>query len=232
MGMLIDGQWTREGLEARNEQGRYRRRDTAFRNWVTADGAPGPRGEGGFSAEPGRYHLYISWACPWAHRTMIMRALKGLETAVSASATHWLMGDDGWSFAPADGLADPLGGASLLYQVYQRAYPRYTGRVTVPALWDRQQGTIVSNESSEIIRMFNSAFDGCGALAGDYYPSDLRADIDAVNARVYETLNNGVYRCGFATTQDAYDEAIGPLFDTLTGWRSALRAGATCSATG
>ncbi|MEQ8815378.1 MAG: glutathione S-transferase family protein [Thalassobaculum sp.] len=216
MGLLIDGVWHARDPDAGSTGGRFRRRESAFRNWVTADGAPGPSGDGGFRAEPGRYHLYVSLACPWAHRTLIMRALKGLEDAITVSVVHWYMGDDGWSFADAPGVvADPIHGAGFLRDVYLAADPRYTGKVTVPALWDRETGTIVSNESAEIIRMFNTAFDGVGAAAGDYYPAAHRDEIDRVNARVYDTVNNGVYKAGFATSQDAYEEAVGPLFDSL-----------------
>ncbi|MEM7523353.1 MAG: glutathione S-transferase family protein [Pseudomonadota bacterium] len=197
-------------------QGRFVRKPSAFRNWVTPDGAAGPSGVGGFKAEAGRYHLYISHACPWAHRTMIFRALKGLDDKISVSVVHWLMADQGWTFAEGKGVVpDPINGAAYMHQVYTAADPTYSGRVTVPALWDKETETIVSNESAEIIRMFNSAFDGVGAAAGDYYPQALRNEIDAVNARVYETVNNGVYRAGFATTQDAYEEAVIALFETL-----------------
>ena len=216
MGLLVDGAWRDQWYDTKESGGRFVRKDAAFRHWVTPDGAPGPSGDGGFAAEPGRYHLYVSLACPWAHRTLILRALKGLEGAVGVSVTHWLMRDEGWTFAPGPGVvADPVGHAGVLHQVYTRADPHFTGRVTVPVLWDKQRDTIVNNESSEIIRMFNSAFDGVGARPGDYCPAALRAEIDAVNARVYDTLNNGVYKAGFATTQDAYEEAVRPLFDTL-----------------
>jgi len=216
MGLLIDGTWHARGYDTKSTGGRFQRKESAFRNWVTADGAPGPSGEGGFKAEPGRYHLYVSLACPWAHRTLIMRALKGLEHAIPVSVVHWRMGDDGWSFADGPGVvADPIHGAAFLREVYLAADPRYTGRVTVPVLWDRETGTIVSNESAEILRMFNAAFDGVGAAAGDYCPAGHRAEIDRVNARVYDTVNNGVYKAGFATSQDAYEEAVGPLFDSL-----------------
>lgn len=216
MGLLVDGKWTDETSDSRNDKGRYNRRDSQFRNWVTADGAAGPSGEGGFPAEAGRYHLYVSWACPWAHRALIMRALKGLDDMISLSAVHWLMRDNGWTFQDGPGvIPDPIGNADYMYHVYQRADDTYTGRCTVPVLWDKERGTIVSNESSEIIRMFNSAFDTIGAKEGDYYPEDLRGDIDEINERVYHTLNNGVYRSGFATTQDAYEEAVYPLFETL-----------------
>ncbi|MDY6924113.1 MAG: glutathione S-transferase family protein [Pseudomonadota bacterium] len=215
MGQLVDGKW-RLGEVFAEADGRFKRKESRFRNWVTADGAPGPDGEGGFTAEPGRYHLYVSLACPWAHRTLIMRRFKGLEAMIDVSTVHWLMRDNGWTFQPGPGVTgDPIHGADFLHQVYTAADAGYTGKVTVPVLWDRQRGTIVSNESADIIRMFNSAFDGVGAAAGDYYPEALRPEIDAVNERVYATLNNGVYRAGFATRQDAYDEAVGPLFDTL-----------------
>ncbi|MBU1384664.1 MAG: glutathione S-transferase family protein [Alphaproteobacteria bacterium] len=215
MGQLVDGKWRSDDVFAEAD-GRFKRKESRFRNWVTADGEPGPDGEGGYGAEPGRYHLYVSLACPWAHRTLIMRRFKGLEEMIDVSTVHWVMRDDGWTFRPGPGVTgDPIHGADFLHQVYTAADPDYTGKVTVPVLWDRQRGTIVSNESAEIIRMFNSAFDGVGATAGDYYPEALRPEIDAVNERVYATLNNGVYRAGFATKQDAYEEAVGPLFDTL-----------------
>lgn len=215
LGQLVDGKWRSDDVFAEAD-GRFKRKESRFRNWVTADGEPGPDGEGGYGAEPGRYHLYVSLACPWAHRTLIMRRFKGLEEMIDVSTVHWVMRDDGWTFRPGPGVTgDPIHGADFLHQVYTAADPDYTGKVTVPVLWDRQRGTIVSNESAEIIRMFNSAFDGVGATAGDYYPEALRPEIDAVNERVYATLNNGVYRAGFATKQDAYEEAVGPLFDTL-----------------
>ncbi|HVZ09428.1 glutathione S-transferase family protein [Rhodopila sp.] len=189
---------------------------SAFRNWVTPDGRPGPTGMDGFSASPGRYHLYVSLACPWAHRTLIMRTLKGLEEIIPISVTHWLMGDQGWTFEPGEGvIPDPLHSTQAIHQLYTRADSTYSGKATVPVLWDQHTQTIVNNESSDIIRMFNSAFDGVGAKPGDFYPSALRETINTINQRVYDTLNNGVYRCGFATTQAAYDEAIGPLFETL-----------------
>lgn len=209
MGMLIDGHWEDQPLVVA-ERGKFVRRDSSFRNWITADGASG------FKAEPGRYHLYVAFACPWAHRTLIMRALKSLQDMISISVVHWLMRDNGWTFAPAPGVVpDPVGAADYLYQVYQRADASYTGRATVPVLWDLQTNTIVNNESSEILRMLGSAFDAVGATPGDYYPAPLRAEIDALNARIYDTLNNGVYKSGFATTQEAYEEAVFPLFDTL-----------------
>ena len=216
MGLLIDGVWHKRWYDTGSTGGRFERKESGFRNWVTADGSPGPSGKGGFRAEPGRYHLYVSLACPWAHRTLILRALKGLESAVTVSVVHWLMDDDGWGFAPGPNVVpDPVLGADKLREVYLAADRRYTGRVTVPVLWDRETATIVSNESAEIIRMFNAAFDGVGAAEGDFYPEALRSEIDRVNDRVYDTVNNGVYKAGFATTQEAYEEAVGPLFDSL-----------------
>jgi putative glutathione S-transferase len=216
MGLLIEGAWRDQGYQTQGTGGRFLRRDSQFRNFVTPDGAPGPTGEGGFKAEPGRYHLYVSLACPWAHRTLIFRALKGLEGMIGVSIVNWLMAENGWTFDPGPGVvADNVNGARYLYELYRKADPAYSGRVTVPVLWDRRNGTIVNNESSEIIRMLNSAFDGVGALAGDYYPEPLRAEIEALNARIYDTVNNGVYKSGFATTQSAYEEAVRPLFETL-----------------
>ncbi|WP_043370015.1 glutathione S-transferase family protein [Cyanobium sp. PCC 7001] len=216
MGLLIDGVWHDRWYDTEASGGRFVRSASQFRHWITPDGSPGPSGEGGFAAEAGRYHLYISHACPWAHRTAIFRVIKGLVPLVSLSVVHWHMGAEGWTFEPGDGvIPDPIHQARCLHEVYTQADPRYSGRVTVPVLWDRASGRIVNNESSEIIRMFNSAFDAIGAAAGDYYPAPLRAEIDALNQRIYDTVNNGVYRCGFATSQGAYDEAIGPLFATL-----------------
>jgi putative glutathione S-transferase len=201
---------------AKTWQGRFVRSETRFRNWITPTGEVGSSGVGGFKAEASRYHLYVSLACPWAHRTLIFRVLKGLEDMVSVSVVHWFMGDNGWTFEPGDGATpDTVNGAAYLKDIYALAEPGYTGRVTVPVLWDKHVRTIVNNESAEIIRMFNAAFDGIGARPGDYYPPALREDIDALNARIYDTLNNGVYKCGFARTQEAYDEAIVPLFETL-----------------
>ncbi len=218
MGLLVDGVWRDEGYKTDENDGHFKRWDSPFRHWVTADGSAGPTGDAGYKAESGRYHLYVSLACPWAHRTLIMRKLKGLEEHISLSIVHWHMGENGWTFADGPGvIPDPIHQADYLYQVYQKADPEFNGRVTTPTLWDRETGTIVSNESADIIRMFNSAFDGVGAKAGDYYPEPLRAEINEVNDRVYDTLNNGVYKAGFATSQEAYDEAINPLFDTM-GW--------------
>ncbi len=216
MGKLVDGQWHDVWYATRETGGRFVRQDAKFRHWITPDGAAGPSGSGGFAAEARRYHLYVSYACPWAHRTLIFRALKGLEDMISLSVVHPFMGAQGWTFHEGPGvIEDSVGQAEFLHQVYTAAEPKFTGRVTVPVLWDKQRCTIVSNESSEIIRMLNSAFDGIGARAGDFYPEALRAEIDEVNARVYDTLNNGVYKSGFATTQEAYEEAVTALFDTL-----------------
>lgn len=216
MGLLQDGKWVDQWYDTASTGGHFKRKASSFRNWITADGAAGSSGVAGFKAEPDRYHLYISHACPWAHRTMIFRALKGLEDMIPVSVVNWYMREDGWTFHAASGvIGDPINNAEFMHQIYTAADATYSGRVTVPVLWDKQQGTIVSNESSEIIRMFNSAFDGVGALAGDYYPRALRGEIDAINTRVYSTLNNGVYKSGFAGTQAAYETAVVPLFDTL-----------------
>ncbi|MFC4524509.1 glutathione S-transferase family protein [Cupriavidus pinatubonensis] len=216
MGLLVNGQWQDKWYDTASTGGRFVRKDAAFRNWITADGAPGPSGNGGFAAQAGRYHLYVSLACPWAHRTLIMRRLKGLDDMIGVSVVHWLMREEGWTFSEGPGVVpDTVNHARVLHQVYTAADPQYTGRVTVPVLWDRQRATIVNNESSEILRMMNSAFDAIGARPGDYYPAELREEIDAVNARVYDTVNNGVYKAGFATTQEAYEEALWPLFETL-----------------
>src|SRR5262249_49091711 len=211
MGLLVDGVWRDKWYDTKSTGGRFERSAAQFRNWVTADGAQGPSGLGGFKAEPGRYHLYVSYACPWAHRTLIFRALKRLDPHISLSVVHWHMGENGWTFAPGDGVApDPIVGAQYLHQIYTAADPKYSGGVSVPVLWDRKTRTIVSNESPEIIRMFNGAFDALPGVDAwrDFYPPELRAEIDAVNARVYATVNNGVYRAGFATSQEAYDEAV------------------------
>src|SRR5580704_1255773 len=216
MGDLVKGAWRTDGDFPHDGSGHFVRPDAPFRNWVTATGEPGQSGVGGFKAEPGRYHLIISLACPWAHRTFIFRRLKGLESMISLSVVHWLLRDDGWTFDEGPGvIPDPIFGASHLSEFYLKARADYSGRVTVPVLWDKQTNTIVNNESSEIIRMFNSAFDRIGAAKGDFYPEDLRPEIDALNARIYATVNNGVYRAGFARTQDAYEEAFRALFETL-----------------
>ncbi|MDE0694412.1 MAG: glutathione S-transferase family protein [Boseongicola sp.] len=216
MGLLQDGKWVDQWHDTKSSEGRFVRKDSQFRNWITADGAAGPSGDGGFKAASGRYHLYVSLACPWAHRTLIFRALKGLEDMIPVSVVHWFMGDQGWTFTPEDrSTRDAANGADFLHEIYTTADPGYSGRVTVPALWDKESKTIVSNESSEIIRMFNSAFDDLGARPGDYCPDSLTPEIDAINDRIYSTVNNGVYKAGFASTQDAYEEAIVPLFETL-----------------
>jgi len=223
VGLLIEGVWRDQWYDTAASGGRFERQRSAFRHWVTADGRAGPTGESGFVASPGRYHLYVSVACPWAHRTLIMRALKGLEALIPVSVVHWRMLENGWTFENGPGVVpDPIHGARYLYEVYRAADAKYTGRVTTPVLWDRSRATIVNNESAEIIRMFNSAFDDVGAKSGDYYPAELRAEIDAVNERIYATLNNGVYRAGFATTQAAYDEAVGPVFETLDSLEARL----------
>ncbi|MCF6320861.1 MAG: glutathione S-transferase family protein [Rhizobiaceae bacterium] len=216
MGHLQDGIWRDELYDTKSTKGKFVRKQSSFRNWVTADGSSGPSGSGGFKAEAGRYHLYVSHACPWAHRTMIFRSLKGLDEMISHSVVNWFMGKDGWTFKEADGvIGDPINSADFLHQVYTSALSDYSGRVTVPILWDKQKNTIVSNESSEIIRMFNSAFDNAGAKPGDYYPQELREEIDSLNERIYSAVNNGVYKCGFATKQEAYENAFVALFDCL-----------------
>lgn len=216
MGLLIDGIWHDQWYDTASTGGRFVRKASQFRNWITCDGSPGVTGKGGFTATSGRYHLYVSYACPWAHRTLIFRSLKGLEEIIPVSVVHWFMGEHGWTFETGEGvIADPIFQAKYLHQIYTHADPNYTGRVTVPILWDKQTQTIVNNESSEIIRMFNSAFDQIGAKPGDYYPESLRDEIHTLNDRIYDTVNNGVYKCGFATTQEAYAEALKPLFDTL-----------------
>lgn len=216
MGLLQDGKWVDQWYDTESTDGRFVRKSPQFRHWITPDGAAGPSGEAGYKAEADRYHLYVSLACPWAHRTLIFRELKGLADLIPISTVHWYMADKGWTFEAGHGVVpDSVNGAQYMYQVYTAAMPDYSGRVTVPVLWDKHTHSIVSNESSEIIRMFNSAFDDIGAVEGDYYPEALRADIDSVNERIYESINNGVYKCGFATSQDAYEEALKPLFDSL-----------------
>ena len=216
MGMLIDGTWHEKGWET-DEEGHFQRSETDFRDWITTDGSSD------FAPDSGRYHLYVSYACPWAHRTLMTRALKGLEDDVSVSVVHPFMGDDGWSFEDADGtVADPIHGADLLREVYTAADSNYTGRVTVPVLWDRQKDTIVNNESLEIMRMFDVAFDDVASRDIDLYPEDRREEIDEVIESIYQPINNGVYRAGFSTTQQAYDEAIDELFEALDHWDSVL----------
>lgn len=214
MGLLVDGEWHDQWYDTSKSGGRFERSESQFRNWITANGEAGPTGTGGFEAESGRYHLYVSYACPWAHRTLIFRKLKGLETHISYSAVAPEMLANGWEFADGD-LADPLFNADFMHQIYTRADEKYSGRVTVPVLWDKQRNTIVSNESADIIRMLNSAFDHITGNHLDFYPEALRADIDSINAMVYDKVNNGVYKCGFATTQEAYEEAFDELFVAL-----------------
>jgi len=216
MGILIDGVWKDQWYDTESSGGRFVRSESRFRNWITPDGSPGPTGVGGFAAEPGRYHLYVSYACPWAHRTLIMRKLKGLEDAISISVTHWLMAENGWTFDNGPGvIPDPLHGARTLYEVYLAHDPKLSGRATTPLLWDKKNRCIVSNESGDIMRMFNSAFDAVGAKPGDFYPEPLRRQIDALNQRIYDAVNNGVYKAGFATRQEAYKEAATAVFAML-----------------
>jgi putative glutathione S-transferase len=216
MSLLINGQLKEDWFASEHQDGEFVRQDSQFRNWVTTDGRPGPSGEGGFIAEPDRYHLYVSYACPWAHRTLIFRKLKRLESIISVDVVHPHMSESGWEFGGFPGATnDSVNEAHFLYENYLRARPDYTGIVTVPVLWDKQQQTLVNNESSEIIRMLNSAFDAWGDATVDFYPSHLRAAIDAVNADIYENVNNGVYRAGFATTQCAYENAFHHLFAAL-----------------
>ena len=216
MGLLINGGWVDRWYDTSSSDGKFVRSESQFRNWVTPDGSPGPSGDGGFPAEAGRYHLYVSLACPWAHRTLIFRSLKGLEGMIDVSIVNPLMGEHGWTFDPAPGVvSDPIHHARYLHEIYRAAQPDYSGRVTVPVLWDKRRGVIVNNESSEIIRMMNSAFDRLGARPADFAPADLLSEIDALNARIYDNVNNGVYKAGFATAQEAYDEAVHALFATL-----------------
>jgi putative glutathione S-transferase len=216
MGKLVDGQWQDVWYDTASNKGRFVRESAGFRHWVTADGAAGPTGDDGFAAAAGRYHLYVSLACPWAHRTLIVRALKGLEALIDVSVVSPLMLENGWTFNRDEGSSgDLVGNADFHHQIYTRAAPNYTGRVTVPVLWDRERNTIVSNESADIIRMLNSAFDALTGNTLDLYPTALHRAIDAWNTRIYSAVNNGVYRAGFATTQEAYEEAYGALFNEL-----------------
>jgi glutathionyl-hydroquinone reductase len=227
MGIMIDGEWHADRTFPTTE-GHFVRAQSGFRSWVTRTGEAGPSGGGGFKAEHGRYHLYISHACPWAHRTMIFRQLKRLDGAISLSVVDPFMGENGWAFTAPDGTISPgstrdeINGVHYLYEIYEKARSGYSGRVTVPVLWDREKRTVVNNESSEIIRMLNGAFDEWGDATLDFYPPELRAEIDRINPVVYDTVNNGVYRCGFATTQAAYEEAFDALFRTLGELESRL----------
>ncbi|WP_305369133.1 glutathione S-transferase family protein [Photobacterium leiognathi] len=216
MGLLINGKWHTDWYDTKSTGGKFERKASSFRNWITKDGSAGITGEAGFKAESNRYHLYVSLACPWAHRAIIYRQLKGLDSIIPMSVVNAYMGENGWNFEAGDGVvADPIFNAQFLHQIYTQADPDYTGRVTVPVLWDKHKQTIVSNESADIIRMLNSAFDDVGAVKGDFYPQALRQQIDELNDFVYANINNGVYRAGFATTQEAYDEAVIALFDAL-----------------
>ncbi|MEL6957834.1 MAG: glutathione S-transferase family protein [Pseudomonadota bacterium] len=217
MGQLVDGVWHDVWYDTKSTGGAFKRTTAKFRNWITPDGSAGPSGEGGFEAESGRYHLYVSYACPWAHRTLVFRRLKGLEDHISISAVHPDMLSDGWTFETDEhgATGDTLYGLPFARDIYTKAVPDVSGRVTVPILWDKERETIVSNESSEIIRMFNSAFDGITGNTDDYWPEEMRDEIEEVNARIYDTVNNGVYKSGFATSQEAYEAAVYPLFDSL-----------------
>ena len=225
--MLVNGKWTADWqpVQAKDEQGRFIRQQSSFRNWIMADGSAGPTGKGGFKAEAGRYRLYVALICPWASRTLIARKLKGLEDVISVSVVEPTLTDQGWRFGDYPGATpDALNGATYMHEIYTSADPAFTGRATVPVLWDKAGGTIVSNESADIVRMMNAGF---GALASgiDLYPDDLRVEIDALNDRIYPALNNGVYRAGFATTQVAYDEAFGEVFAMLDELETRLSDG-------
>ena len=232
MGLLVDGKWVDQWYDTESNDGKFKRTVTQYRNWITHDGSAGPSGEAGFKAEPMRYHLYVSLACPWAHRTLIFRAIKGLEDIISVSVVHPYMADQGWTFAddndPELGdIEDQLNHKNYLHQIYTEQHPNYSGRVTVPVLWDKQQGCIVNNESAEIIRMLNSAFNAlvspsCAEL--DFYPLPIQSQVDDLNSQVYEHINNGVYRAGFATSQEAYDEAVTALFANLEQLEQRLNA--------
>jgi len=212
MGLLVKGKWVDQWYDTESTNGEFVRWESAFRNWITADGSAGPSGKAGFKAEPGRYHLYVSLACPWAHRTLIFRALKGLENLISVSVVDPLMLEEGWVFNEA---GEDLYGIKRLHEIYTKAQASYSGRVTVPVLWDKQLQTIVNNESSEIIRMFNSAFNHLTGNTEDFYPATQQDDINALNDEIYPSINNGVYRAGFATSQEAYEKAYSALFEKL-----------------
>ncbi len=220
MGLLVDGVWHDKWYDTKTTGGHFKRSVSQMRNCITADGSPGPSGRGGFKAESGRYHLYVSLACPWAHRTLIFRQLKGLAEHISVSTVHWHMAEQGWPFD--DEHPDHLYGSEFLHQIYTRADAKYSGRVTVPILWDKEHNTMVSNESSEIIRMLNSAFNAMTGNERDYRPKELWAEIDVINERVYSDVNNGVYKSGFATTQEAYLSCVKKLFSALDWLESLL----------
>lgn len=216
MGLLVEGKWQDKWYDTKSTGGRFVRKDSQFRNWITPDGSAGPSGEAGFKAEANRYHLYVSLACPWACRTLIMRNIKGLEEMISVSVVNPLMVENGWTFEEDEGvIADPVLNADFLHQIYTHVEPNYSGRVTVPVLYDLKQNKIVNNESSEILRMLNSAFDGIGAKPGDYSPAALMNEIDAINEKVYHNINNGVYKAGFSTTQEVYEEEVEKVFAAL-----------------
>ena len=216
MGLLVDGQWVDQWYDTKKTGGRFVRTQTQFRNWITADGSAGPTGQAGYKAEADRYHLYVSLACPWASRTLMIRTLKGLEDMISISVVHPLMLEHGWTFEEGEGvIGDPIFQARYLHEIYTAVKPDYTGRVTVPVLFDKKTKTIVNNESSEIIRMLNTAFDGLGAKPGNYVPDQWLEEIDAVNDFVYHRINNGVYKAGFATKQEVYEEEVTALFAAL-----------------
>lgn len=216
MGLLVEGKWQDKWYDTKSTGGRFVRKDSQFRNWITPDGSAGPSGEAGFKAEANRYHLYVSLACPWACRTLIMRNIKGLEEMISVSVVNPLMVENGWTFEEDEGvIADPVLNADFLHQIYTHVEPNYSGRVTVPVLYDLKQNKIVNNESAEILRMLNSAFDGIGAKPGDYSPAALMNEIDAINEKVYHNINNGVYKAGFSTAQEVYEEEVEKVFAAL-----------------
>ena len=214
MGLLVDGTW-HENDPPPSSDGRFRRAQSSLRHWITADGAPGPSGRGGFSASSGRYHLYVAMTCPWAHRTAIFRKLKHLETHLGISYVAPRRTAEGWVFEHEGAHADPLLGCDALHEIYTRSEPTFSGRVTVPVLWDRERGCIVSNESSDILRMLNAAFADVAEPSPDFFPAALREKIEEWNVDVYQNINNGVYRAGFAASQAAYDEAVQAVFETL-----------------
>lgn len=223
--MLVDGKWVTawQPVQKADEKGRFVRQVSSFRNWITPDGSAGPTGEGGFAAEPGRYRLYVALICPWASRTLIARKLKGLEALIPVTVLNPTLSDEGWAFGGYPGAEeDPLFGAQHLHELYTRADPHFTGRATVPALWDMQRGVMVNNESADILRMFDTAFEGLVPSDLRLYPADLAEEIDALNARIYDRLNNGVYKAGFAVTQAAYDEAVAGVFEMLDALEARL----------
>ncbi|MAT52069.1 MAG: glutathione-dependent reductase [Porticoccaceae bacterium] len=223
MGLLQNGKWVDQWYDTDASGGDFKRQESRFRNWITPDGGPGPDGQRSFPAQSGRYHLFVSLACPWAHRTLIFRTLKGLESHIDITVVHPLMLENGWEFGAG---GDPLYGLDFLYQLYLKADRGYEGRVTVPVLWDKETETVVNNESADVIRIFNSAFNDLTGNRDDYYPSALRSEIDSINQRVYDTVNNGVYRAGFATRQEAYEQAYDKLFESLD-WLEDRLAGQT-----